>query len=134
MGFRPYYLNFVMIKRDNSLWKFLLFCQNCMEPKCACVTINITKCWIWVNLKQWLEKGFQKLHTCRQQRSLTSKNLCVVNLLSLFIWCNLWTKVLKELESWNYALQVDIHVHQWFFAFPCQSSKKNNILGHKGTS
>jgi hypothetical protein len=42
--------------------------------------------------------------------------------------------MLKELESWNYALQVDIHVHQWFFAFPCQSSKKHSILGHKGIS
>jgi hypothetical protein len=87
-----------------------------------------------MNFKQCLEKGFQKLHTCKQQRCLTSKNLCVMNLLSLFVWCNPITKLLKELESWNYALQVDIHVHQWIFSFPCQSSKKENILGHKGTS
>lgn len=65
-----------------------------------------------MNLKQWVERGFQKLHTCKQQRCLTSKNLCVVNLSSLFFWCNPRTKVLKKLESWNYALQVDIHVHQ----------------------
>ncbi len=37
MGFKPYYLDLVMIKRDNSLWKSLLFCQNCMETKmCVC--------------------------------------------------------------------------------------------------
>lgn len=130
----PYYLNFVMIKRDNSLWKFYCFVKIAWNQNVHVwqqILQNVEFEWI---LNNGLKRGFKSFTLVDNENLLTSKNLCVVNLLSLFVWCNLRTKVLKELESWNYALQVDIHVHQWFFAFPCQSSKKNNILSHKGTS